>query len=309
MELPSQPWSAAQCSSLGQRDLLARFWLSCPDDLLESLWNSPLGRSTCELVRQLTPETSFNSEQIGLREAIGTRLQAGFQAPCAIQLCLANWLLSPPGLMRVANPEANLPSWLLPSYLELYEKSEPVNQLEESAASKSVAPPQPAVNPPSLNFGSFPLTLQALIADRVQLNRMLGLSNLYYIDPEDQEILTELRDVRLAFCKAIQDCPEAQLEQFWSTELKDRYAAMVRSGLQHVPLNSMENQLKEAVTTQLQPSEQGGFGKPGATNAFLIAMRFYLPGTMQVDGAETKLSPWLFNIYQELFAQALNTSS
>ena len=26
---------------------------------------------------------------------------------------------------------------------------------------------------------------------------MLGLSNLYYIDPEDQEILQELREVRL----------------------------------------------------------------------------------------------------------------
>ena len=33
--------------------------------------------------------------------------------------------------------------------------------------------------------------------DRIFLNRILGLSNLYYIDPEDQEILTELREVRL----------------------------------------------------------------------------------------------------------------
>ena len=70
-----------------------------------------------------------------------------------------------------------------------------------------------------------------------------------------------------------------------------------------------QNELKDSVTSQLQPSEHGGFGKPGASNAFLIAMLLYLPGTMQVDGAETKLSPWLFNIYQELFAQALNTSS
>ena len=33
--------------------------------------------------------------------------------------------------------------------------------------------------------------------DRVFLNKILGLSNLYYIDPEDQEILQELREVRL----------------------------------------------------------------------------------------------------------------
>ena len=35
---------------------------------------------------------------------------------------------------------------------------------------------------PEVNFGEFPSTLQELIGNR-QLNRLLGLSNLYYIDP------------------------------------------------------------------------------------------------------------------------------
>ncbi len=309
MELPSQSWSAAECSSLGQRDLLARFWLACPDDLLESLWNtSGLGQSTCALVKQLTPDSKFSSDQVALRDAIGNQLQAGFKSPGAIQLCLANWLFSPPGLMRIASPEENLPTWLLPAYLDLYEQSQsqPGSQPSQSTAKQIV---QPAVTPPDLNFGPFPATLQSLIGDRVQLNRMLGLSNLYYIDPEDQEILLELRDVRIAFAKAIQNCPEDQLEQLWSTELRDRYAAMVRSGLQNQSLNAVETEIKQSVTTKLQPSQDGGFGTPGATNAFLIAMLFYLPGTMQVEGAETKLSPWLFNLYQELFAQALNQAS
>ena len=39
------------------------------------------------------------------------------------------------------------------------------------------------------DFGQFPDTLQELVGNRIQLNRLLGLSNLYYIDPEDQEIL------------------------------------------------------------------------------------------------------------------------
>ena len=43
----------------------------------------------------------------------------------------------------------------------------------------------------------------------------------------------------------------------------------------------------------------------GAMNAFLVAMAFYEPGTMQVEGAEHKLPGWLLQGYREVFAQAL----
>ena len=36
----------------------------------------------------------------------------------------------------------------------------------------------------------------------------------------------------------------------------------------------------------------GGFGWPGAVNAFLIAMVLFEPGTMRVDGAD-ETSTWL----------------
>ncbi|NDC15741.1 MAG: hypothetical protein EBZ76_11395, partial [Synechococcaceae bacterium WB9_2_170] len=96
-DLPKQPWSAGSAAAQQQRDQLARFWLAAPEDLLPSLWASPLGEATKALVRQLTPASVFTPEQVNLRNAIGARLQAGFQAPCAIQLLMANWLYSPPG--------------------------------------------------------------------------------------------------------------------------------------------------------------------------------------------------------------------
>ena len=71
-----------------------------------------------------------------------------------------------------------------------------------------------------------------MVGNRIQLNRLLGLSNLYYIDPEDQEILQELRQVRLSLIEAIERCPESDLDQLWSTDLGDRYWALVRSGIQ-----------------------------------------------------------------------------
>ncbi len=301
MLLPQQAWSATACASLGQRDALARFWLAAPDDLLPSLWASPLGDATKALVRQLTPHSSFTEEQVNLRNAIGQRLQAGFQQPLSIQLVLANWLYSPPGLMRIANPQQNLPAWLLPAYLELYEAAAtaPAPVLATSA------PPIPATQLPQPDFGAFPATLQELIGNRVQLNRMLGLSNLYYIDPEDQEILQELRQIRLDLIAAIIRCPEDQLEQLWATDLGDRYWAMVRSGVQKEPLTPAEEQHKHWAATRLQPSQGGGFGTPGSLNAFLVAMVLFQPGTMRVDGAEQKIPAWLLGPYQEIFAQAL----
>jgi len=304
-DLPQHPWSAGTCGSLGQRDALARFWLAVPDDLLPSLWASPLGEATRQLVRQLNPQSSFAPEQVALREAIGQRLQAGFQAPLAVQLLLANWLYSPPGLLKIANAQANLPTWLLPAYLELYEAGAAVAQAPVLAATPSPVPQAPPTQLPQPDFGVFPNSIQELVTNRIQLNRMLGLSNLYYIDPDDQEILQELRQLRLAFVEAIARCPEQQLEQFWATDLGDRYWAMVRSGVQKEPLNPAEDAQKQGATAKLQPNQGGGFGVPGATNAFLVAMLYYLPGSMQVEGAAEKLPAWLLEPYQQIFAAPL----
>jgi len=305
-DLPQQPWSAGSAAAQQQRDQLARFWLAAPEDLLPSLWASPLGEATKALVRQLTPASVFTPEQVNLRNAIGARLQAGFQAPCAIQLLMANWLYSPPGLLTIANPQTQLPGWLLPAYQELYASGAP----SPSAPSQPPAvPPQPATELPKPDFGAFPATLQELINNRIQLNRMLGLANLYYIDPEDQEICSELRQLRLDLAAAIQRCPEQQLEQLWGTDLGDRYWAMVRSGVQKEAPTPEEEALKQAATQRLQPAQGGGFGTPGALNAFLVAMLFFEPGSMRVDGAETKLPAWLLTPYQQVFAEAIPAAS
>ena len=72
-----------------------------------------------------------------------------------------------------------------------------------STASPSVssAAPSPTessgdLNLPVPNFGDFPSTLGEFVSNRLQLNRLLGLSNLYYIDPEDAEIRAELLQMR-----------------------------------------------------------------------------------------------------------------
>lgn len=296
MFLPSEPWNLATCVAQQQRDDLVRFWLAAPADQLEALWASPCGQATRELVRQLKSQHPFTPEQVSLREAIGSRLnQGGLSQPLAPQLMLANFLLSPPGLLRINNAEQFFPTWLAAAYRELYEVEAPA---------VAAMPPMPVV-PQAPDFGTFPASLQELVGNRIQLNRLLGLSNLYYIDPEDQEIRQELEQLRSNLVDAIDRCPEAQLEQLWSTDLGDRFWALVRSGIQKEALSPADEARKQAAVRKLDPGAGGGFGTPGATNAVLIVMVYFLPGTMRVDGAEQKLPAWLLPNYQQVFAQAL----
>ncbi len=298
--LPTQPWSLATCANLNQRDRLAAFWLAAPEDLLQSLWSSPIGEETKAMIRSLRPDTVFSPEQVSLRNSIGQRLSSGLQTPMAIQLLLANFLYSPPGLLQIAEAEAQLPAWLFADYSAIYEQTSTTPQ-----SNQPVQPVQPATELPQPDFGVFPATLQELVGNRIQLNRLLGLSNLYYIDPEDKEILEELRQVRMALIEAIERCPEQQLESIWESDLGDRYWALVRSGIQKEAMTPGEEQKKHSVTQKLNPASGGGFGTPGALNAVLVAMVLFEPGTMQIPDAEQKLPAWILPSYQQIFAQPL----
>ena len=303
--VPVTPWSVAEVVGRGDRDVLIRFWLTAPEDLLESLWASPLGEVSRSLVKQLHPEFPLTDDQRALRDCINQHLQQGLERPGTVQLLLAVFLLSPPGQLRIAHADRWLPSWLLSSYNELYETSGS-DQIASRQEPSSVTVSSPV---PKVDFGEFPSTLQELVGNRIQLNRMLGLSNLYYIDPEDQEILDELLQLRRQFALAIESCPEQILENLFSTDLADRFWAMVRSGVQKEAMSIEDQALKDRAVKRLSPSYGGGFQSPGSTNAFLVAMLFYVPGTMKVDDAEQKIPNWLLQGYQDVFASSLTTSA
>ena len=300
LKLPTEPWRLATCSNLSQRDQLVAFWLAAPEDLLPSLWSSPVGEVTKEMIRSLKRDTVFSSEQVSLRNTIGERLSAGLQAPLATQLLVANFLYSPPGLLQIADAKTQLPDWLYEDYCSIYER---IKQQESINQSQQLVPP--ATELPEPDFGVFPSTLQELVGNRIQLNRLLGLSNLYYIDPDDKEILNELRLVRMSLIEAIESCPEQQLQSLWGTDLGDRYWALVRSGIQKEVMTPTEEEKKHSATQKLNPAAGGGFGTPGAINAILVAMVLYEPGTMKISDAEQKLPAWLLPSYKQIFAQSL----
>ena len=64
--------------------------------------------------------------EAGAESAIG---DLGLSQPLAHQLLLAAFLLSPPGLLKVANAERQLPAWLAAAYKQMYETTQPVMTL------------------------------------------------------------------------------------------------------------------------------------------------------------------------------------
>lgn len=301
-----QAWSASEAVSRGNRDAVAYFWLAAPSDMLESLWKSPIGHITKELTSQLHSQSPFTQDQINLRSSLNNYLEKGLDQPNSVGVILANFLFAPPGLFRISSPEIWLPDWLLADYKALYEE-QPVQRVNSSLEVQADSLPEVAL--PTPDFGEFPTSLQELVGNRIQLNRMLGLSNLYYIDPEDRDILNELLVLRRQFSLAIDSCSESDLERLWATDLGDRYWAMVRSGVQQEDMSPDDHILKSKAVDRLSPSKGGGFNVPGAINSFLISMLFYVPGTMKVDNPDEKIPSWLLEGYKEVFARPLKSST
>ncbi len=91
------------------------------------------------------------------------------------------------------------------------------------------------------------------------------------------------------------------MQSYFSTEFGDRYWSLIRSGIQKEPLSLNDENIKQGAIRRLNPDQQGGFGSPAAINAFLVAMMYFLPGTMKVPDAKSKLPAWIFPNYKEIF--------
>lgn len=272
-------------------------------DQLEPLWNGGFGVLTTQMVQKLTAQSAFTPDQVALRQSLNQRIgDLGLNQPLAHQLLLAVFLLSPPGLLKVADAERQLPTWLAAAYRQIYETAQPVMMLGGETRAQAPAPVSNAALP-NPDFGAFPDSLEALVGNRIQLNRLLGLSNLYYIDPEDQEICQELLQLRRSLAGLIESAPEQDLERIWSSDFGDRYWALVRSGVQKEALDAADQQVKDRATSRLNPDAGGGFGRPGALNALLVAMMYYAPGSMRVEAAEQKIPAWLLSSYRQVFEE------
>jgi hypothetical protein len=256
---------------------------ACPTDFLEPLMTSPFGRVYKLFMERCCRQSPDSPVAIQLRERLSQRLRScGFQGGEGHGLLLALMLFYGPGSLKVEDAASKLPGWLLELYRQRYE-------------SNSSDPAQPTAAPAS-GEPSF--------TDRIFLNRMLGLSNLYYIDPDDKEILQELRQVRLQTVDLILSASKTDLGNQFSADFGDRFWAMAQSGIQKEPLDAIEVAKRDAIQHWLSTTPQSLHAE-GGIQRFAAALLFSLPGSVRLANPEQNLPAWFLEGFRRFSSMAL----
>ena len=265
---------------------LAEFLRAAPADFLEPLLASPFGRIYRLFLERCCqqPIPGLSADQ--LKQDLSQQLRvSGFHTGEGHGLLLALMPFYAPGNLKVEDAAAKLPAWLLELYRLRYE---PITNPVGSAAS----PAQSANGHPSFS-------------DRIFLNRMLGLSNLYYIDPEDQEILQELRQVRLQTVKLLIGCSARELGEHFLADFGDRYWAMAQSGIQKESLDSNEVRERDAIQQWLSTTPNSLHAE-GGIQRFAAALLFSEPGSVKLAQPDKNLPAWFVEGYQRFCSMAVS---
>ena len=128
------------------------------------------------------------------------------------------------------------------------------------------------------------------------LNRVLGCVNLYEIEPADESLVGELRQLRLELAAFWMGAPPEGLETIYRGEMRQAYRALLASGFQNEALTEEEEGFLQHLT-----EVSTGLSQPKAVNALLGAMLYFPAGKMRVRDAASRLPHWLLGDYEAVF--------
>jgi hypothetical protein len=258
---------------------LSHFLTHAPSDFLEPMMASPFGR-VYRIFLERCCTVKFPSEQAeDRRNTLSQQLrQLGCEKPEGWSVLLALFPFFPPGQLKVEDAASKLPSWLHTLYAARYEASEPL----------------PASGHP---------TGRPAFEDRIFLNRVLGLSNLYYIDPEDQEILQELREVRLQTVHLMLSVGREELGRQFQSDFGDRFWAMAQSGIQKESLDANEIQQRDAIQQWLSKTPNS-LHQEGGIQRFASVVLFSSPGSVRLADPDRNLPAWFMDGYKRYCSMA-----
>jgi hypothetical protein len=273
------------------RQQVGQIWAQTPFEELESLYRSEFGRRYLALLDSGYQNYPLRPEEESVVQELTGLISQGIDRYPGLNALLAIMMYLPPGKMQVRDAANRLPAWLLPDYQRIFEAGQATSVPLVPSPQPTVPMAAPAAAPPSVSQPP------NLAEDMVFLNRFLGCSNLYEIDPEDGETVAELRQLRQRVAEFWLTVPPSQLEAAFNSELGRRYGMYLKSGFQREPLTDGEREL----LVKLAETVARGFDQPGSLNAFLGVMMYYAPGQMQVKDAATRLPGWLFPLYAAVF--------
>jgi hypothetical protein len=258
---------------------LSNFLTHAPSDFLEPLMSSPFGRVYKIFLERCCTSKFIGAEAENRRNTLSQQLrQLGCDTPEGWAVLLALFPFFPPNQLKVDEAATKLPGWLNTLYATRYEVSEP-------------SPPAPSP------------TGRPAFEDRIFLNRILGLSNLYYIDPDDQEILQELREVRLQTVQLMLSVGREELGRQFQSDFGDRFWAMAQSGVQKESIDPNEIQQRDAIQQWLSQTPNS-LNQDGGIQRFASVLLFNSPGSVLLADPDRNLPAWFIDGYKRYCSMA-----
>ena len=260
---------------------ISQFLSEAPTDFLEPLLASPFGRVYKLFLERCCHEKLSGTSAETRRNELSQKLrQTGCESQEGWATLLALFPYFPPQQLKVEEAAAKLPAWLNEIYSSRYEASSSANTpLAAEATGK------PAFD------------------DRIFLNRMLGLSNLYYIDPEDQDILQELRLIRLETVDLMLSVSQDELARQFQADFGDRFWAMAQSGVQKENLDSNESNKRDSLQQWLSETPQS-LHQDGGIQRFAAVLLFNAPGSIRLADPDRNLPRWFAEGYKRFCSMA-----
>lgn len=258
---------------------LSTFIENAPNDFLEPLIESPFGRVYKLFLERCCCRKFLSTTSEGKKIELSQKLrQCGCETPEGWAIMLAMFSYFPPKELKIEGAQNKLPEWLLPIYEKRYE---PEQQVIESTSEE-------------ISFNN-----------RIFLNKILGLSNLYYIDPEDKEILEELKVIRYRLIGLMLDSNNDDFATQFQGEFGDRYWAMAQCGIQSVELDINESQKRDEMQKWLSETPQS-LHQNGGIQRLAALLLLNKPGTIRLANPDENLPKWFVEGYKRISTMALS---
>ncbi|NER01425.1 MAG: glycosyltransferase, partial [Okeania sp. SIO3C4] len=281
------------------RKQIADFWLSVAPKELETTYQGKIRQAYQALLKSgIQNEPQTEDEQKFLQELAETSM--GLTNPKAINTLLGAMLYFPPSKMLVRDAKNRLPQWLIDDYKQIFESREVAEKLEKTFKSKSPHLPEnysvttAEVKPEKNVVLTANQTDDLDISQQKFINQLLGSVNLYYIDPSDESVVQELRQIRKQMADFWINLEPQKLENFYLDEMGKGYQALLNSKIQNQSLIESEQEFLQQLAAQLSQ----GIEAPKAINYLLAAMLYCRSEQLRIEDI-TKLPNWLLEDYQK----------
>jgi predicted O-linked N-acetylglucosamine transferase (SPINDLY family)/glycosyltransferase involved in cell wall biosynthesis len=242
------------------RKVMAEYWLKISPDQLEEVYKGHMGNGYQVLLsRGIQHEALIEAERQFVDQL--TQVATGLKHPNSLNCLMAAMLYYVPGKMLVRDAEKRLPSWLIKDYQTVFENQQALQKVEQTlaAAQLKTTPETLTQNTPDLKTQQYQ-------------NRLQGCLNLYRIDPSNQSVVEELRQIRRQLADFWLNLAETELESVEQSSIGKCSQLLYQSDFISEPLTETEQEFYQQLITQLSQR-----AKTQKTVNFILAARFYSP--------------------------------